>query len=132
MRKLKNNILPIVALPALLVLMWVQVNLFYFAHTHLDGQGHLVVHAHPYQQVAQQSDSSADHSHSRNELLALSFLFNVLSAFMLYVVLTCMSAPRRRVLGQLFSSLWIPELLPGRHVFRRGPPSGSPSFLLSI
>jgi hypothetical protein len=61
-------------------LVWANVNLFYYAHTHTDENGHLIFHAHPYQKTNEKD--TPVHTHSKTEYILLGIIYEIMSLFM--------------------------------------------------
>jgi hypothetical protein len=118
-----NKTRPFVLILFLLSLVWVNFNLYYFTHSHLDLSGNIVVHAHPYQNQDKQDRSTPTHSHSKTEFVFLAFIYHVLSTFTLFLFFVVYLVTAGPEIKFRFSIPWQPaEILSGT-ILKRGPPS---------
>lgn len=77
----------LLALLALLLLVWVNVYLACFSHFHVDEKGEIIVHAHPYARAEEANSATAQHTHSRGEYIYLAVVYSVLTTFLFYLFL---------------------------------------------
>ena len=113
----------IIVILLLLSLIWTGFNLVYFTHSHIDENGKIVIHAHPYQRENQKNTNSPKHPHSKRELIILAFIYQVLSHFtcILFFIFFLLNFNTNVV--NKFSFQWNPAKFFCKNIFRRGPPS---------
>jgi hypothetical protein len=79
-----NNIKAVVAICLSLLIAWVTYNVTVNTHYHLDSNGMLVKHAHPYES-SEHSPMNPTHTHSTEEMLLLVLITD--SSFGLIMIL---------------------------------------------
>jgi len=87
LRKIKGLLL-IVLLPALLFLMG---NAVFNMHVHKMGDGHMVVHAHPFQKSGNPSTPGSGHTHSCNDCVSIQQITSLLFVFAQAILLALLS-----------------------------------------
>lgn len=112
----------LLALLALLLLVWVNVYLACFSHFHVDEKGEIIVHAHPYARAEESNSATEQHTHSRGEYIYLAAVYSVLTTFvfclfLIALLLQILPGPGkigtcRISIGDIFRSA----------ILRRGPP----------
>ena len=118
----RNKIQPLIVIVTLLLLIWANFNVFYFAHTHVDENGRIIVHAHPYQKEGQQS-SAPKHTHSKSEFTLLAVIYQILTLFtsgsLCFAFFFYFNSNQKFK----FSFQWNPVEVFCQKLLRRGPPS---------
>jgi hypothetical protein len=104
----------------LLVLVWGNYALFHFSHYHVDASGQIVLHAHPFHQENPQNQTQ--HTHTKNEFSILSFIFEVLSVFVIGFALVLIALKLNRGFQPVFQTQCNPLNLIFPNISRRGPP----------
>jgi len=107
----------------LIALIWVYWNLSYFAHIHIDANGKVIVHAHPYNEQTQKRHSVPKHTHSKSEFSILALIVHTLSLFLLFLCLFLFnlhynSKPKAGTAFQRHSTNIFYKT-----IFKRGPPA---------
>lgn len=118
----RNKIQPLIVTLILLALMVANFNIFYFVHYHIDDNGKIIVHAHPYQKEDQKSHNAPTHTHSKSEFILLALIYQVLSLFILYLLFFILFH-FKPYLRTKFSYQWNPTAISCKDIFRRGPPA---------
>jgi hypothetical protein len=119
----RNKIQQLIILLTLLSLIWANFNVFYFTHSHVDENGRIIVHAHPYQKEDRKSHNAPNHTHSKSEFTLLALIYQVLSLFILYLLFFIFLFHFNPNLKTKFSFQWNPAEIICKNIFRRGPPS---------
>jgi len=118
----RNKIQQLIVALILFSLMWANFNVIYFAHTHVDENGRIIVHTHPYQKEGQQSNAP-NHTHSKIEFAILGLIYQVLTLFTLsllfFVFLFYFNSNQKFK----FSFQWNPTEIFSNKILRRGPPT---------
>jgi 4-amino-4-deoxy-L-arabinose transferase-like glycosyltransferase len=119
----RNKIQQLIVALILLSLMWANFNVFYFIHTHVDENGNVIVHAHPYHKEGQKSPNVPNHTHSKSEFTLVSLIYQVLTLFtlcLLFFVFLFYFNLNQKI---NFSFQWNPAEIFCNNIVRRGPPS---------
>jgi len=119
----RNKIQLFIVAAILLSLLWANFNVFFFSHIHIDANGQLIVHAHPYHKESQKSHNVPNHTHSKNEFTLLALIYQVLSLFTLYLLILLFQLHANLNLKTKFSFYWNPAEVICKNILRRGPPS---------
>ena len=119
----RNKIQPLIVALLMLALMGANFNVFYFTHSHIDENGNIIVHAHPYQKDDRGTHNAPNHTHSRSEFTLLALIYQVLSLFTFYVLIFSFLLNLNLNLKNKFSFKWNPAEIFSKNIFRRGPPS---------
>jgi hypothetical protein len=101
---------------------WLNFNILYFGHCHIDDNHEVVFHAHPFQKQNTHTSSFPDHVHSKNDLFLSAFIIKMIGLFIIfsmYVSFTLKKNKRTR-LFLCFVSL---QNLFYADSLKRGPPS---------
>lgn len=116
--KIKKKIVIFLLLP----LLWANFNVFYFSHLHIDENGKLVVHAHPYQKGDQNQANAANHTHTKNKFILLALIYQALTVFTLslFIFAFLFNFNLNRKIN--FSFQWNPAEIFCNNILRRGPP----------
>jgi hypothetical protein len=104
-------------------LMGASCNVFYSVHSHIDENGKMIVHAHPYQKQSQPGSTVPNHSHTKSEFAFLALIYQALTQFTFYLFAINFLLNFN---GDLISKFFIqcnPTVLFFKNIFRRGPPS---------
>jgi len=123
MIRCRNKIKPIIAILVILSFIWVNFNLSYYSHIHIDEHGKLIVHAHPFAKSERHSGSAAHHTHTKSEYIYLATIYSTLTLFIICVLLIKILLRIRRWMKreQLFQRN--PGDIFREAIFRRGPPA---------
>ena len=122
MRILRNKIRKLIAPLILLSLIWANFTVFYFAHPHIDENGNIIVHVHPYHKEKQAHHHFPNHTHSKNEFALLALIYHILSVFVLYWFAFHFFLRFNPVLKNRFSFQWNPNQIFCKTISNRGPP----------
>ncbi|MCK5740339.1 hypothetical protein KAH55_14215 [bacterium] len=106
----------------IMALGWGTVGIYYYGHFHIDQNGHVLFHAHPFQGESSHSDAFPAHHHSWLEMNLLAILTQVLVLLAGFVALVLI---RLQVLRRF---QLVHQNSPLLHFFytrisRRGPPA---------
>ena len=122
MIQFRKNIKPIVV-TLLFLLVWANFTLSYFTHSHIDENGNIIIHAHPYQKAEQGSTGVPTHTHTKSEFTLLALIYNLLSLFVFCSLVIIFLFHVNPILKPKFSFQWNPFNAFCKLIFRRGPPS---------
>jgi len=118
----RNKIQQLIVALILFSLMWANFNVIYFAHSHIDENGRVIVHAHPYQKEGQQNNVP-NHTHSKSEFALLAIIYQVLTLFtsgsLCFAFFFYFNSNQKFK----FSFQWNPTEICCNKILRRGPPS---------
>jgi len=123
MRTFTSKIRPLIILFIFFSLIWANFNVIYFAHSHIDENGQLIVHAHPYHKDSQKNHNAPNHTHSKSELTLLGLIYQILSFFALYLLFFIFLSNFNPMIKILFSFQSNPVEIFSKSILRRGPPS---------
>ena len=121
--KLKN----ILVLSLILVLCWVNVNLMVYGHFHVDEQGRIVFHAHPFQKHDLQSNGAAKHKHSTQQLQLLAIVTHFLIPLFLAILFILVDLSPNSSLNFVFDHIVFNAFITCRSYSHRGPPIRLPA-----
>jgi len=62
------------------------INNTIFIHTHILLDGKIVEHAHPFKTTGKNSDSKPNHSHTSQEFLQLSYIYNLFNKSFIFPI----------------------------------------------
>ena len=117
--KISNIIKRFFALVFICISLAFILNQAFFLHSHIDANGKLVQHAHPYNKASENEKTGKQHSHNLYELMALkslSLLFIVILSFS-FVSYARKVFEIRNTLKFCHCNLYIST------IFLRGPPT---------
>ncbi|HDQ44132.1 MAG TPA: hypothetical protein ENN17_01370 [bacterium] len=115
----KHKQILVIALIALV--FWANYNIFFNLHLHIGVDGRPVVHVHPFARNAGENGKIPySHTHSQNELVFLSILFQTLSFLLFFVILLFLCLQRKRRNPVHRERVY--ESLIQKHPVNRGPP----------
>lgn len=100
---------------------WVNLNIFYFGHYHINEDGSTIFHAHPYHKENHQNRPFPNHSHTKNELLQLAIIVELLSFFLLFFLVISFALNRNKRTHLIFHFI-IPRNYYYSEILKRGPP----------
>ncbi len=123
MIKFRNKIKLLLVFLLVISSIWANFNFYYFAHIHVDENGNIIVHAHPYQKGDQKSPDTPNHTHSKNEFIFLASFYQTLSLFALFLFFVIFYLDFNPNLKTKFFTQWNPAEIFFENVLRRGPPS---------
>ena len=122
MTALFSKIKIFIVLLIILSLSWASFNLFYFVHFHIDENGQILAHAHPYQKSDEKRSGDPAHSHSKSEFTLLAIIYEALSIIifgLIFIIFTLKLNPN--LTSHIpFHSNFIYYFF--KNIFRRGPP----------
>ncbi len=123
MIKSSGKITLIIVTLILFAFLGANFNVFYFSHWHIDENGNIIVHAHPYKKTDQSSQQTTSHSHSKSEFVLLALIYNILTlfSFLLFIFVSLLKLNQN--LKVILSYHWNPSTFFSKHILRRGPPS---------
>ena len=119
----RNKFQQIIVTLTLFSLIWADFDLFYFTHFHIDENGQIIVHAHPYQKESQKTNNFPKHTHSKREFALLALIYQVLCQFTLFLFLIFFLLNFNVNLKNSFSFQGNPVQSFCKNIFKRGPPS---------
>lgn len=120
MRNIFKNKIIIIGL-IVISLGWVNLNIFYFGHYHINEDGSTIFHAHPYQKEKHQSRSFPNHSHTKSELLQLAIMIEILSSFVLFFHAIYFALNRNKRTHLIYHFITLHIFHYGK-ILKRGPP----------
>lgn len=120
MRNISKNKIIIIGL-IVISLGWVNLNIFYFGHYHINEDGSTIFHAHPYQKENHQSRPFPNHSHTKTELLQLAIIVELLSSFVLFFLAISFALNRNKGTHLIFHFI-TPHNFYYSENLKRGPP----------
>lgn len=106
----------------LLALIWANFSVLQFTHSHLDENGNIIVHSHPYQNNDQKSQHFPNHAHSKSEISLLGLIYQILTVFILHILFFNLFLRCNSKLNKIFHSQWNPVEIFCARISRRGPP----------
>ena len=112
----------LISLILLTVFVWANINYFYFSHIHIDENGGIIVHAHPYKTDYPSTESFPAHTHNVGEMHFLAMLYHfaaILAVFLFVYSFILLINHQFRVNTDCFFK---PIHLISSGNFKRGPP----------
>ncbi|MBN2089391.1 hypothetical protein JW964_07250 [candidate division KSB1 bacterium] len=122
MRKSSNKIQQLLVVILLFALIWANYSVLQFTHSHLDENGNIIVHSHPYSTNDQKGQPFPNHEHSKIEFTLLALIYQVLTLFILFVLFFNFFLRFNSRLNKIFNSQWNPVQSFCTKISRRGPP----------
>jgi len=121
MKKSNDAARKITAVLILAVFVWAAVSLCYFSHIHIDQQGRIILHSHPYDKHAGPSEADTGHSHTQQEFIFLALLYHGLSLVTaVFVLFTIILTTLERV--RYSAETPAPASILSGTISHRGPP----------
>ncbi|MCK9485070.1 MAG: hypothetical protein M0R34_11995 [Candidatus Marinimicrobia bacterium] len=122
MRFFGKTLKPVFALTVLLLLFWANYNLTFYNHLHIDQDGRIIIHSHPFPTAERTGESTSTHTHTKSEFTFLASIYSILSTFLFWVLIVTLiikilreleyTSPLFTNIGDIFRNT----------VLRRGPP----------
>ncbi len=122
MKKSGIKWIPLFSLILLIVFVWANINYFYFSHIHIDENGGIIVHAHPYKTDSPSTEPFPAHTHNVGEMHFLAMLYHfaaILAVFLLVYSFILSINHQFRVNSGFFFK---PFYLISSDNLKRGPP----------
>ena len=119
----RNKTKLILTLFVLLLFVWVNFNLSYYSHFHIDENGKIIVHAHPFAKTERHGNSATHHTHTQSEYIYLASIYSTLVLFIVCIFLISFLLQIHPQVKREPLFQWTPGDIFRSAIFRRGPPS---------
>lgn len=105
--------------------LWLNFSILYFSHAHVDENGHLIFHAHPFHENTE-GHHLPHHTHTKIEYIFLSAFYHLITLLIAFLSLGNFLPPPRFPRPETAVFANITESI-RRGILKRGPP-----FLVSV
>jgi len=116
----KLAIFKIFALIIVISLLWSNYNFYFNTHFHVDENGRIILHSHPFSKNSSSKDLP-NHHHNKNEFIALHLLHRIFSNTYFLIVTIFFFILTKKV-AFIFIQTFPNKLLFKHAITKRGPP----------
>lgn len=118
--KNKLAIFKILAIIIVVSLLWSNYNYYFNTHFHIDNNGRIVLHSHPYSKNSSSRDLP-NHHHNKNEFFVLHFLHRTLASLLILFLIIFLFFRQNKII-HIFLQTYPNKLLFKHNITQRGPP----------